>query len=294
MSIQAPNGVADIIVEDDTEAVRVAKQYLAYFQGDLPDWSCPDQTLLRDCIPERRRRGYDVRKVINILADTGSILELRKEFGVGIITALVRVEGKPIGLVANNCLHLGGAVDADGADKLSRFIQLCDAFDIPMVILIDTPGFMVGPEAEKTAQVRHFCRIFNNAVNATIPIFSVVLRKGYGLGAMAMAGGSFHNSAFIVSWPTGEFGGMGLEGAVRLGFKKELDAIDDPGKREERFEELVAMHYEHGKAVNMAAALEIDDVIDPAETRQWIMTGLRSMPEPPKRTGKKRPSIDCW
>jgi len=294
MTVQSPNGAIDILVEDDVEAVQVAKQYLSYFQGDLPEWECPDQYLLRQCIPERRRRGYDVRKVIDIVADTGSILELRKEFGIGIITSLIRIEGKPIGLVANNCLHLGGAVDANGADKLSRFIQLCDAFDIPMLVLIDTPGFMVGPEAEKTAQVRHFCRIFNNAVNVTIPIFSVVLRKGYGLGAMAMAGGSFHNSAFIASWPTGEFGGMGLEGAVRLGFKKELDAIDDPEKREARFEELVAMHYEHGKAINMAATLEIDDVIDPVETRQWIMTGLRSMPEPEKRSGKKRPNIDCW
>lgn len=294
MSIQSPNGVVDILVEDDTEAVQVAKQYLSYFQGDLPEWECADQSLLRQCIPERRRRGYDVRKAIDIVADTGSILELRRGFGPGIITSLIRIEGKPFGLVANNCLHLGGAIDANGADKMARFVQLCDAFDIPMIILIDTPGFMVGPEAEKTAQVRHFCRIFNNACNVTIPIFSVVLRKGYGLGAMAMAGGSFHNSAFIVSWPTGEFGGMGLEGAVRLGFKKELDAIDDPEKREARFEELVAMHYEHGKAINMAAALEIDDVIDPAQTRTWIMRGLRSMPEPEKRSGKKRPNIDCW
>ncbi len=294
MSVQSPNGVVDILVEDDADAVRTAKKYLSYFQGDLPDWECPDQLLLRDCIPERRRRAYDVRKVINILADTDSILELRREFGVGIITALIRIEGKPVGLVANNVLHLGGAVDANGADKLSRFIQLCDAFDIPMLVLIDTPGFMVGPEAEKTAQVRHFCRIFTNAVNATIPILSVVLRKGYGLGAMAMAGGSFHISDFIVAWPTGEFGGMGLEGAVRLGFKKELDAIADPEKREQRFEELVAMHYEHGKAINMAATLEIDDVIDPAETRRWVMTGLRSAPKPERRTGKKRPNIDCW
>ena len=294
MTIQSPNGVVDILVEDDAEAVRKAKQYLSYFQGIIPDWECADQHLLRQCIPERRRRAYDVRKVIDIVADTDSILELRREFGVGIITSLIRIEGKPFGLVANNCLHLGGAIDANGADKMSRFIQLCDAFDIPMIVLIDTPGFMVGPEAEKTAQVRHFCRIFTNAANSSIPIFSVVLRKGYGLGAMAMAGGGFHNSDFIVSWPTGEFGGMGLEGAVRLGFKKELDAIDDPEKREAKFDELVAMHYEHGKAINMAATLEIDDVIDPVETRQWIMRGLRSMPEPERRSGKKRPNIDCW
>lgn len=294
MSIQSPNGVVDILVEDDAAAVQAAKKYLSYFQGSLSEWECENQLLLRQVVPERRRRAYDVRKVIDILADKESVLELRRDFGVGIVTALVRIEGHPFGLVANNVFHLGGAIDADGADKFSRFIQLCDAFDIPMIVLIDTPGFMVGPEAEKTAQARHFCRIFTNAVNATIPIFSVVLRKGYGLGAMAMAGGSFHISDFIVSWPTGEFGGMGLEGAVRLGFKKELDAIEDPEKREERFEELVAQHYTHGKAINMAACLEIDDVIDPAHTRNWIMCGLRSQPPPVPRSGKKRPNIDCW
>jgi acetyl-CoA carboxylase carboxyltransferase component len=294
MTIQSPNGVVDILVEDDAEAVQKAKQYLSYFQGSIPDWECADQRLLRQSVPERRRRAYDVRKIIDILADNGSILELRREFGVGIITALIRIGGKPFGLMANNVFHLGGAIDADGADKMARFIQLCDAFDIPMVVLIDTPGFMVGPEAEKSAQVRHFCRIFTNAANSNIPVFSIVLRRGYGLGAMAMAGGSFHNSDLIVSWPTGEFGGMGLEGAVRLGFKKELEAIEDPEKRQAKFEELVAMHYEHGKAINMAAALEIDDVIDPAETRRWIMCGLRSMPEPERRSGKKRPNIDCW
>jgi len=294
ISVQSPNGVVDIVVEDDVEAVQKAKQYLSYFQGNLADWKCRDQRLLRPLVPEKRRRAYDVRKIIEILADEASVLELRQEFGAGVVTALVRIEGHPFGLIANNVFHLGGAIDSDAADKVSRFIQLCDAFDLPLMILIDTPGFMVGPQAEKTAQVRHFCRIFTNAVNATIPIFSVVLRKGYGLGAMAMAGGSFHNSNFIVSWPSGEFGGMGLEGAVRLGFKKELDAIEDPDEREKLFQDLVAIHYEHGKAINMASVLEIDDVIDPAETRHWLMCGLRSQPKPEPRKGKKRPNIDCW
>jgi acetyl-CoA carboxylase carboxyltransferase component len=294
ITIQSPNGVVDIVAEDDAEAVQKAKQYLSYFQGSISEWDCADQHLLRQCLPQNRRHAYDVRRVIETMADKGSVLELRREFGVGIITALVRIEGKPFGLMANNVFHLGGAIDADGADKASRFVQLCDAFDMPMIVLIDTPGFMVGPEAEKTAQVRHFCRIFVNAANASIPIFSIVLRKGYGLGAMAMAGGGFHSSTFIVSWPTGEFGGMGLEGAVRLGFKKELEAIDDPEKRQAKFDELVALHYAHGKAINMASVLEIDDVIDPVETRHWIMCGLRSLPEVGRRTGKKRPNIDCW
>ncbi|MBS3809763.1 MAG: biotin carboxylase [Desulfobacterales bacterium] len=294
VSVQSPNGVIDIVVEDDAEAVEKAKQYMSYFQGSVSEWECKDQNRLRDAVPQRRRRAYDVRRIIDIVADKGSVLELRREFGKGIVTALIRIEGHPFGLVANNTFHLGGAVDADSGDKLSRFAQLCDAFDIPMVSLIDTPGFMVGPEAEKTAQVRHFGRIFTNFVNITVPVFSIVLRRGYGLAAMAMAGGSFHNSDFIVSWPTGEFGGMGLEGAVRLGYRKELEAIEDPEKREQRFNELLAMYYEHGKAINMASCLEIDNVIDPAETRQWIISGLDAQPEPEPRSGKKRPNVDCW
>lgn len=294
VSVQSPNGVIDIVVADEAEAVKAAKKYLSYFQGAVSAWECSDQRLLRRCIPENRLRAYDVRKVIETLADTGSVLELRRQFGAGIITALIRIEGIPFGLMSNNCFHLGGAIDADAADKSARFIQLCDAFDIPLITLSDTPGFMVGPEAEKKAQVRHFARMFVTAAGATIPIFSVVLRKGYGLGAMAMVGGGYHRPVFNVAWPTGEFGGMGLEGAVRLGFKKEMDAVADPMERQKLFDSLVAMAYAHGKAINMAAFLEIDDVIDPVDTRHWIMRGLRSLPPPEPRTGKKRPNIDTW
>jgi acetyl/propionyl-CoA carboxylase alpha subunit len=294
IDIQSPNGVVDVAVEDEAEAVQVAKKYLSYFQGPISSWQCPDQRLLRHCIPEDRLRVYRVRKVIDTLADEGTVLELRKEFGIGIVTALVRIEGRPFGLIANNPMHLGGAIDADGADKASRFMQLCDAFDIPIITLCDTPGFMVGPDAEKTAQVRHFCRMFVTGASATVPFFTIVLRKGYGLGAQAMVGGGFHSPFFNVSWPTGEFGGMGLEGAVRLGFRKELEAVEDPKDREALFESMVAMAYEHGKAINMASVLEIDNVIDPMDTRDWIMRGLRSMPPPEKRTGKKRPSVDAW
>jgi len=294
IDIQSPNGVVDIVVEDETEAVKAAKKYLSYFQGPLPDWKCPDQRLLRRSVPEDRLRIYKVRKVIDTLADEGTVLELRQEFGIGIITALIRIEGRPFGLIANNPMHLGGAIDADGADKAARFMQLCDAFDLPILTLCDTPGFMVGPDAEKTAQVRHFCRMFVSGASSSVPWFVVVLRKGYGLGAQAMVGGSFHNPLFIVSWPTGEFGGMGLEGAVRLGFRKELEAVEDPAEREALFESMVAMAYEHGKAINMASIQEIDDVIDPVETRKWIMRGLRSAPPPEPRNGKKRPCIDTW
>jgi acetyl/propionyl-CoA carboxylase alpha subunit/acetyl-CoA carboxylase carboxyltransferase component len=294
MPVQVPNGVVDIPVADEAEAVRVAKQYLAYFQGPLAAWECADQRLLRAAVPENRLRIYDVRNAIRTLADTGSVLELRRHFGLGMVTALARIEGRPLGIIANDPSHLAGAIDRDGADKAARFMQLCDAFDLPLLFLCDTPGMMVGPEAEKTALVRHVSRLFVTGANLTVPFFTIVLRKGYGLGAQAMAGGSFKAPIFTVAWPTGEFGGMGLEGAVKLGYRKELAAIDDPAARKKLFEEMVARMYEYGKAVSFATYFEIDDVIDPAESRKWIMTALRSVPPPPARRGKKRPCVDTW
>ncbi len=294
LDVQVPNGVVDIQVEDEAEAVQVAKQYLSYFQGPVAGWSAADQRKLRHVVPENRLRTYDVRRVIELLADDGSVLELRKGFAAGMVTALVRIEGRPIGLVANNPLHLAGAVDSDGADKAARFMQLCDAFDIPILCLCDTPGNMVGPEAEKTALVRHCCRLYVIGSSVTVPMFTIVLRKSYGLGAQAMAAGSFHAPFFAISWPTGEFGGMGLEGAVKLGYRDELAAIKDPEERKARYEERVAGMYEQGKAINTASLFEIDDVIDPADTRRWIVEGLRACPPPPPRTGKKRPCVDTW
>jgi acetyl-CoA carboxylase carboxyltransferase component len=294
LSVQSANGVVDIAVADEAEAVAAAKRYLSYFQGRVETWECADQTLLRNVIPENRLRAYDVRAAIDGLADTDSVLELRPAFGPGMVTALLRVEGRPVGLIANNPTHLGGAIDADGADKAARFMQLCDAFDLPILFLCDTPGIMVGPEAEKTALVRHVSRMFVTGASLTVPFFTIVLRKGYGLGAQAMAGGSFKAPIFTVAWPTGEFGGMGLEGAVKLGFRRELEAIEDDDERERTFEEMVARMYEHGKALNTATYFEIDDVIDPADSRRWITAALESAPPPPPRTGKKRPNIDTW
>jgi acetyl/propionyl-CoA carboxylase alpha subunit len=294
MSVQTRNGVVDIAVEDEIEAVAVAKKYLSYFQGKIEDWDCPDPRLLRRAIPEDRLRIYDVRTVIDTMADTDSVLEIRKDFGLGMVTALARIEGRPIGIVANNPSHLAGAIDSDGADKAARFLQLCDAYDIPLVFLCDTPGNMVGPEAEKTALVRHCCRLNVIGANVSVPTFTIVLRKGYGLGAQAMAGGGFHSPFFAISWPTGEFGGMGLEGAIKLGFRDELQAIEDPEERMARYEELVAGMYEKGKAINTASLFELDNVIDPADTRDWITSGLRAAPPVPKREGKKLPWIDSW
>ncbi len=294
MEVQVPNGVVDLPVADEAEAVQVARRYLSYFQGALDGWECADQRLLREIIPENRLRIYDVRSVIETLADTGSVLELRRSFGVGMVTALIRIEGRPIGLVANNPTHLAGAIDSDGADKAARFMQLCDAFDIPLVFLCDTPGIMVGPEVEKTALVRHAARMFVTGASLSVPFFTIILRKSYGLGAQAMAGGSFKAPFFTVSWPTGEFGGMGLEGAVKLGFRKEIAAIEDPDERMALYEEMVERMYERGKAVNTASHFELDDVIDPMESRRRITHALSSVPPGDRSAGRKRPCIDTW
>ena len=293
MDVQTQNGVVDIEVADDTEAVTVAKQYLSYFQGTTPQWKAADQLCLRDLIPENRKRVYDIRAVIKAIADTDSFLELRPKFGPGMITGFLKIEGRPFGLIANNCMHMAGAIEAEGADKVARLMQICNAHGLPILSLCDTPGFMVGPEIEKRAQVRHVCRMFVIGSHLTVPYFTVVLRRGYGLGAMAMAKGGFHESFFTVAWPTGEFGAMGLEGAVKAGFKKEMAAIEDPQKREEFYETLVAQLYQRGKAINMASYLEIDAVIDPADTRKWIMQGLKSAPaRQPKESSHT--FIDPW
>ena len=291
---QTANGVVDILVKDEQEAVQIAKKYLSYFQGEITGWDSQDQRTLRHLVPENRLRAYDIRKVIDVLFDTNSVLELRKDFGLGMITSLARIEGKPVGVIANNPGYLGGAIDADAADKASRFMQLCDAHDLPIISLCDTPGFMVGPEAEKSGLVRHVSRMFVNARSVTVPTGTIVLRKAYGLGAQAMASGGFKFPMFTISWPTGEFGGMGLEGAVKLGYRKDLEAINDPKEREQAYQNLVEKMYESGKGLSMADHFEIDDVIDPQDSRQWIMAALRAAGPAEQRATKKRPMIDTW
>ena len=294
IKVMQENGTIDVLVEDEAEAVAAAKKYLGYFQGPLADWSCADQRLLRRAIPENRLRVYDVRKVIELIADTDSVLELRPKFGLAMVTAFVRIEGRPVGVFANNPMHLGGAIDSDASDKAARFLQLCEAFDIPVLSLSDTPGNMVGPEAEKTGLIRHCSRLFVIGANLTVPLFSVILRKSYGLGAIAMTGGSYQGSMFCVAWPTGEFGGMGLEGSVKLGYRNELAAIADPLERKTKFDEMVAQAYARGKALSMGSGPSLDDVIDPAETRRWVAAGLKSLPPAPPRTGKKLRWVDSW
>jgi len=289
-AVQSANGVIDVLVDNEAQAVAAAKQYLGYFQGRVAQWSGADPAALRNVLPENRVRAYDMREVMRLVADTGSLLELRAGFGAGIFTALARIEGRPIGLLASNPTHLGGAIDADAADKAARFMQLCNTHGLPLVSLVDTPGFMVGPETEALGQVRHVSRMFVAAAHLRVPFFAVVLRKGYGLGAMAMAGGGFHEPVFTVAWPSGEFGAMGLEGAVRLGYRKELEAEPEGPARDALYAKHVDEQYAKGKAINVASGLEIDAVIDPAQTRAWLSAGLASAQIGAKRSG----GIDPW
>ena len=314
VSTQRRNGVVDVVVDDEAAATAAAKRYLglvtsgAHSTGPAqapasiagPATSSavvtahPPRVALREVVPEQRTRVYDMRSVVSALVDDGSLLELRRDFAAGAVTALARVNGRAVGVIANVPAHLGGAIDADAADKFARFIQLCDTFDLPVVSLCDTPGFMVGPDAETTAQVRHFARMFVTAASLTVPWITVVVRKGYGLGAQAMAAGSFHAATTTIAWPTGEFGGMGLEGAVRLGYRKELDAAPDEAARTALEQRLIAAAYEQGSALNMAMHIEIDDVIDPADTPARIAAVLQACAPVPPRRGKKRPMIDTW
>ncbi|TFD45976.1 ATP-grasp domain-containing protein [Cryobacterium frigoriphilum] len=286
----ADTGAIDVLVANEAAAVSVAKKYLAFFAGTAPEWSATDQQELRHLVPQKRTRTFDIRRVIEVLADTGSVLELRERFGRGMITSLARIEGLPVGLVANNGQQLGGAIDSDGADKLARFLHLCDTYGIAVVSLCDTPGFMVGPASEETGALRHFGRIFVTGPNLSVPLCTVVIRKAYGLGGQAMAGGSFRVPEAIVAWPTGAFGAMGPEGAVRLGFTRELDAIVDPIARQTEFDRLVAEYERDGRAYNAASVFELDDVIDPADTRRVILATVNQ----PKRAKRPRRHLDAW
>jgi acetyl-CoA carboxylase carboxyltransferase component len=283
--------VIDVLVGDEAEGIEVAKRLLQLVsttannwgltpkesqvlqasnqgaKGSDPNWLAAS---LRSAVPENRLRVYDTLPIIELLADESSTIHLKTGYGLGIHTALATIEGRAVGIMANNPRHLGGAIDPEAADKAVRFMRLCNRFKLPIVSLIDTPGFMVGPEIEAQGQVKFASEMFIAAAELNVPFLSIVLRKGYGLGAMAMAAGGFHVPTFTIAWPTAEFGAMGLEGAVRLGFRKELEACDSEAAREVLFQKLLAEHIERGSAINMAATLEIDAVIDPAQTRVWL------------------------
>jgi methylmalonyl-CoA carboxyltransferase 12S subunit len=293
LATQSANGVVDVAVADEAEAVAVTKRLLSYFQGATAPGEEPDQLRLRELVPERRRRAYDVKPVIETLADSDSVAFLRDGFAPSMVTALARIEGRPLGIVANSSMHMAGAITSEGADKAARFMQLCDAFGLPLVSLIDTPGMMVGPDAEATALVRHCSRLFVTGAALRVPFVAVILRKAYGLGAQAMAAGSMHEPLLTVGWPSAELGAMGLEGAVRLGFRRELDAIADEAAREARVQELTAAAHEHAKALNAATLFELDDVIDPAETRRLLASTLAAAGSREPRPADRR-FVDTW
>ena len=294
MSVQIPSGVVDIAVEDEAEAVQATKKYLSYFQGPVGDWEANDQRLLRHVIPENRLRVYDIRELIGILADKDSVLELRPEFDTAMITALIRIEGRPMGVIANNPGVISGAIDSDAADKAARFMKTCDSFQIPLLLLCGCPGIMVGPEVEKTGLVRHAARVFVIGANVEVPSYMVILRKAYGLGAQAMGGGKQRLPAFVVAWPTSEFGGMGLEGQVKLGQRARLEAIEDLAERQAAYERMVEAAYNRGKGLNAGHVFEVDDVIDPADTRRWIVAGMKANARPSREVQMRAPFIDAW
>lgn len=292
IDVQSKNGVVDVRVRDEVAAVAAAKRCLSYFQGAVTERNADDQAPLREALPDNRRRAYKIRPILERICDAGSLFELRPEFGRSVVTALARIAGRPVGILANDTFHLGGALDSSAADKAARFMQLCDAFDLPIISFCDTPEFMVGPPAEATALVRHASRMFISAGSLSVPFYTVILRRGYGLGAQAMSGGHFHAPVLTVAWPTGEFGAMNLEGAVRLGMRKQLEAIADETQREAMFQAMVQSAYERGKAINMASLLELDVVIDPAETRSVLIRGLATAPR--AQTTMKRRVVDSW
>jgi acetyl-CoA carboxylase carboxyltransferase component len=294
IAMQAANGVVDLVVADEAAAVAATKRLLAYFQGPVPPGKAPDQAALRDAVPERQRRAYAVQPIVEALADEGSTTFLRERFAPEMVTALARIEGRPLGLIANDTRHTAGAITSDAADKAARFLQLCDAFGLPVISLVDTPGMMVGPEAEATGLVRHASRLLIAGAALSVPLVAVILRRGYGLGAQAMTGGSMHEPLLTLAWPSAHLGPMGLEGAIRLALRKELEAIADEAEREQRVRDLTAAAEENAKALNAAALFEIDDVIDPAETRSLIASTLAAAATPGQPTAGNRRFIDSW
>ncbi|KAA0102305.1 biotin carboxylase [Mycolicibacterium sp. P1-18] len=293
ISVQAPNGVVDVVVADEAAATATAKKLLGYFRGVTTPGSSADQTALRSMVPERARRAYHVGPIIETIADEGSVTFLRERFAPEMVTALARIEGRPVGVLANNTRVMAGAITAGAADKAARFLQLCDAFGLPVVSLVDCPGYMVGQAAEAEALVRHGSRLLVAGASIRVPLVAVILRRGYGLGAQAMCGGGLHEPLLTVAWPGAHLGPMGLEGAVRLGLRKELEAIADDDEREERVRQATAAAQENARALNAAALFEIDDVVDPADTRRLIAATLAAAAEHPLDAPRPR-FVDTW
>ncbi len=279
--LQIKTGLIDVLVDDEAAATNAAKKILG-LSLELPRLTqdIERDESLRNIVPADRTKAYDMRTALTSIADPDSFLEFGRGSGLGAICGFARVNGRATGILANNPLHLGGAIDAEAATKGARFLELCDAWQMPVVSLCDTPGFMVGPEVEATGQVAHVSRLFVAGSRFAQPLVTIILRKAYGLGAMAMAGGGFSRPVYCCAWPTGEVGAMGLEGAVRLGYREKLAAISDPDARDAEYRRLVDELYARGSALNAASLLEFDAVIDPATTRDAIFRALSSARTP--------------
>ncbi len=286
-AVHAASGVIDLLVDDCAEAVAMAKQYLGYFGPPAAPGEAADQAALRDIVPTNPRRAYDVRRVVSLLADRDSVMELKAGYGRSMVTALIRIGGRAVGVIANQPMVRAGAIDGPASDKAAHFIQVCDAFDLPLLVLCDTPGLMVGPEVEKTGLVRRSARILTALANADIPVMTVVLRKAYGLGYYVMGSRPLHPS-ILVAWPTAEFGGMGLEGAVNIIYRRELDAETDEAARASMHARLTAELKRANTSLEAAARFQYDDVIDPADTRAVLLNTLATSPPPPPRNRRKR------
>jgi acetyl-CoA carboxylase carboxyltransferase component len=225
-------------------------------------------------MPANRRYAFDVRQILKHLFDVESFIETRPDMGRAIVTGLARIEGRAVAVLASDCRHLGGAIDGESATKAAALYQLAERWRLPVVTFIDTPGFMVGPDSEAEGAPRLMSDLFIAGATLTQPIVAVFLRRAYGLGAMAMTGGSFEVPRYAISWPQGEFGAMGLEGAVQLGFRQELAEAPDEASRQALFDKLLAEMYEKGRATEAASYLEIDAVIQPEDTRAAIVAAL--------------------
>lgn len=285
--MHARSGVVDLLVDDEGQAITAARKYLDFFGPPLAQAEAPDPTPLRELVPENPRRAYNVRKAIEHIVDVGSTLELKPDYGKSVVTAFARLGGRTVGIMANQPIQLAGAIDSPASIKAARFVQICDAFDLPLLVMCDTPGLMVGPEAEKTGLVRHSARLLSALANATVPIMTVVLRKAYGLGRYVMGSRPF-DPVVLLAWPTVEYGGMGMEGAVNIIYKRQLEAETDPVRRATLQAELASKLKEENTAIKAAKRFNYDDIIDPVDTRAILLHTLDTVPQPPRPALRKR------
>jgi acetyl-CoA carboxylase carboxyltransferase component len=279
-AVQLRNGNADLGVPDDAACIGAVREFLSFLpsncQGDPPRVTSDDPVdriapELRDVIPERRSRGYDVMKIIRPIVDHEHVLELQGCYARNIVTALARLDGQPVGIVANQPKFLGGVIDSAACQKAVRFIEMCDAFGVPIISLIDVPGVMIGPQAERDRLVKHSAKPLIAFAHATVPVITVVLRKAYGAGLLAM-GGSRSGVDGALIWPTAEMSAMQIEGAVDIVFRREVAAAEDPAAKRE---ELIRHFYAKSTPLRAASGFGIDDVIDPAQTRGKLIAMLR-------------------